>query len=180
MGSSRFTCWASEWTGMTAGSMMWKTATGNSGWVRASYLIGIVAPQALKDWPHCHQPCWWSIKAYTFALCISDLWAEENRRVHLPHSLLCQYRGGAVGRLGHLQDQEEFCVPAGDEVSNEGHIKGSGSKTGSGDFSALCKKSSIWHMWAKFLESLAFGANLRSKLEFSSCFHLASLCVNYI
>lgn len=33
---------------------------------------------------------------------VSDLRAEEDRGVHLPHGLLRQHRGGAVGRLGHL------------------------------------------------------------------------------
>lgn len=36
------------------------------------------------------------------ALCVPDLRAEEDRGVHLPHRLLRQHRGGAVGRPGHL------------------------------------------------------------------------------
>lgn len=41
-------------------------------------------------------------RAHLPALCVSDLRTEENRGVHLPHGLLRQYRGGAVGRPGHL------------------------------------------------------------------------------
>lgn len=47
----------------------------------------------------------------------SDLRAEEDRGVHLPHGLLRQHRHRAVGRSDHLQDQEELSLPAGHEVS---------------------------------------------------------------
>ena len=46
-----------------------------------------------------------------------NLQAEENLGFYLPHSLLCQYLGGTMGQLGHLQDQEEFSLPTGDLAS---------------------------------------------------------------
>lgn len=39
----------------------------------------------------------------------------------MPHGLLCQHRGRAVGRLDHLQDPKKLCLPAGDEVSQPAH-----------------------------------------------------------
>lgn len=76
---------------------------------------------------------WAKSQAHLFAFCVSDLRTEENRGVHLPHSILRQYRGGTVGRFGHLQDQEELSLPAGDEVSRE-DSQGSWLKEGVWDF----------------------------------------------
>lgn len=56
----------------------------------------------------------------TCPLHLPDLRAEEDRGVHLPYGLLRQYCGRTVGGLGHLQDQKEFCLPAGNEVRCEG------------------------------------------------------------
>lgn len=46
----------------------------------------------------------------------SDLRAAEDRGVHLPHLLLRQHRGGAVGRPHHLQNPQKLPLPAGHEV----------------------------------------------------------------
>lgn len=46
----------------------------------------------------------------------TDVPAEEDRGVHLPHRLLCQHCDRAVGRSHHLQDQEELHPSAGNEV----------------------------------------------------------------
>ena len=47
---------------------------------------------------------------------LTDVPAEEDRGVHLPHRLLYQHRDRAVGRSDHLQDQEELHPSARNEV----------------------------------------------------------------
>uniref|UniRef100_A0A673TE17 Sodium/potassium-transporting ATPase subunit alpha n=1 Tax=Suricata suricatta TaxID=37032 RepID=A0A673TE17_SURSU len=44
-----------------------------------------------------------------------DLRAAEGGGVHVPHGLLRQHRGGAVGRPHHLQDPPQLGLPAGHE-----------------------------------------------------------------
>merc|ERR1719412_1501080 len=50
---------------------------------------------------------------------INDLQGQEDLGVPLPHRLLRLHRGGPVGRPHHLQDQEEFSVPAGHEEQHD-------------------------------------------------------------
>lgn len=76
--------------------------------------------------PGCQWPFYCSISFYDSntvshtlsPLCVCvDIWTEEDRGVHVSHSLLRQYRGGTVGWCHCLQDQAELCLPAGHEVS---------------------------------------------------------------
>lgn len=48
----------------------------------------------------------------------TDIRATQDCGVHLPHGVLRQHRGGAVGGRHHLQDQTQLGLPAGYEVSN--------------------------------------------------------------
>lgn len=95
--------WGSEFPGITSTSMTWRTAMDSSGWVT------FVRKTSSNSLFH-HQ--------LMQTMCSpSDLRAEEDRGVHLPHGLLRQHRHRAVGRSDHLQDQEELSLPAGHEVS---------------------------------------------------------------
>lgn len=57
----------------------------------------------------------------TVASFCADVRTAQDRGVHLPHGVLRQHRGGAVGRRHHLQDQTQLCVPARHEVGRSSH-----------------------------------------------------------
>lgn len=61
-----------------------------------------------------------SLMLLSLTVC-TDIRAAQDCGVHLPHGILRQYRGGAVGGCHHLQDQTQLSVPAGHEVSNLGY-----------------------------------------------------------
>lgn len=73
--------------------MIWRTATDSSGSVTS---IGQTACEgdslAVAAW----------CELFLFCVPPSDLRAEEDRGVHLPHGLLRQHRHRAVGRSDHL------------------------------------------------------------------------------
>lgn len=49
---------------------------------------------------------------------LADIQRSQGPGVHVPHSVLCVHRRGAVGGLDHLQDPPKLHCPPGHEVSN--------------------------------------------------------------
>ncbi len=106
-------CWASECPGIINTSMIWRTAMDSSGSVAFT-------GQSTNKGYNLATSTWYDLFVMCVCVCsLSDLRAEEDCGVHLPHGLLCQHRHRPVGRSDHLQDQEELCLPTGHEVSTK-------------------------------------------------------------